>query len=175
MADPAQIEHLLRRTEFVARPGRVAELTPLSLEDAVADVLDVPASPGSVVFTQTENWQRGVELTHYWLDRMAHDSPRPIQEKMSFFWHGHFCSDMTKVGDARLMREQIDLFRTGGLGNLRDLAIAMSTQVAMLRYLDNNQNKATSPNQNFAREVDGAFLLGVGNYTEADVEASTAA
>ena len=175
MAHAADIEHLLRRTEFVARPDRVAALASLPIDDAVDDILDAPSNPGSVTFTETENWRRGVELTHFWLDRMAHDSPKPIQEKMAFFWHGHFCSDLTKADSAALMREQIDLFRTRGLGNLRDLAIAMSTQVAMLRYLDNNQNKATSPNQNFARELMELFLLGVGNYTEADVEASTAA
>jgi len=45
----------------------------------------------------------------------------------------------------------------------------------MLRYLDNDQNFATSPNQNFARELMELFLLGVGNYTEDDVEAATAA
>jgi uncharacterized protein (DUF1800 family) len=45
----------------------------------------------------------------------------------------------------------------------------------MLRYLDNNRNRNTSPNQNFARELMELFLLGVGNYTEADVEAATAA
>ena len=106
---------------------------------------------------------------------MAFDSPRPLQEKMAFFWHGHFCSEFGKVGDAEQMRLQIDLFRKNGLGNVRDLAKPMSTQVAMLRYLDNNQNKKTSPNQNFARELMELFLLGVGNYTEADVEASAAA
>lgn len=175
MADTAQIEHLLRRTEFVARPDRVAELTPLSLEDAVDDILDVPISPPGVALTAPTDWQQGVELTHFWLDRMAHDSPRPIQEKMSFFWHNHFCSEFTKVASGVLAKEQIDLFRTDGMGDLRSLAIEMSTQVAMLRYLDNNQNKASSPNQNFARELMELFLLGVGNYTEADVEASTAA
>ena len=45
----------------------------------------------------------------------------------------------------------------------------------MLRYLDNNRNEADSPNQNFARELMELFLLEVGNYTEADVEAATAA
>jgi uncharacterized protein (DUF1800 family) len=45
----------------------------------------------------------------------------------------------------------------------------------MLRYLDNNRNRDSSPNQNFARELLELFLLGVGNYTEADVEAATAA
>lgn len=176
MPSRSDIEHLLRRTEYVARPGRVDHLLSLpSIEACVDDVLTVPTNPPSVAFTSTQNWQRGVELTHFWLDRMAHDSTRPLQEKMGFFWHGHFCSDLSKVGSAALMRDQIDLFRRQGLGNLRDLATTMSTQVAMLRYLDNNRNKKSSPNQNFARELMELFLLGVGNYTEADVEAATAA
>lgn len=169
------LEHLLRRTEYVARPSRVNELKNLSTDAAIDDILAVPSNPGSANLTEDENWRRGEQLTHHWLDRMAHDSPRPIQERMAFFWHGHFCSDLTKVGSADLMQEQIDTFRRGALSNVRDLAIEMSTQVAMLRYLDNNQNRNTSPNQNFARELMELFLLGVGNYTEADVEAATAA
>ncbi|MEO6571714.1 MAG: DUF1800 family protein [Ilumatobacteraceae bacterium] len=175
MASQSDIEHLLRRTEFVARQSRVQALVALTREQAVDDIMAVTGDPGSVNFTETENWRKGEQLTHFWLDRMAHDSPKPMQEKMSFFWHGHFCSEFGKVGSAELMRDQIDLFRRSGLGNLRNLAHDMSTQVAMLRYLDNNQNKRTSPNQNFARECMELFLLGVGNYTEADVEASTAA
>jgi uncharacterized protein (DUF1800 family) len=174
----SNVRHLLRRTEFVDRPDRVTELLGLSsIAAAVQNVMAVPASPPSVTFTEPvdQDWARGVELTHFWLDRMAHDSPRPLQEKMSFFWHGHFCSEFGKVGWSELMREQIDLWRTDGLGNVRSLAKTMSTQVAMIRYLDNNENKASSPNQNFARELMELFLLGVGNYTEADVEASTAA
>lgn len=146
-----------------------------TIEAAVDDILDVPANPGAVTFTESENWRRGEELTHFWFDRMAHDSPKPIQEKMGFFWHGHFCSEFGKVGSAELMQEQIDTFRFDALGNLRTLAKTMSTQVAMLRYLDNNQNRESSPNQNFARELMELFLLGVGNYKEADVEAGTAA
>lgn len=175
MAALADIQHLLRRTEFVARPARVAALSAVSLGDAVDDILAVPADPGSVSLTEAEDWRRGEQLTHFWLDRMAHDAPKPIQEKMAFFWHGHFCSEFSKVGSAVLMQEQIDTFRRAGLDNLRHLALTMSTQVAMLRYLDNNQNKRTSPNQNFARELMELFMLGVGSYTEADVEAATAA
>lgn len=172
----ADIEHLLRRTEFVARGNRVSELTGAAdIGAAVDDILNVPANPPSPGFTSGENWRRGEDITLFWLDRMAFDSPRPLQEKLAFFWHGHFCSEFGKVGDATLMREQIDLWRTQGLGNFRSIATTMSTQVAMLRYLDNNQNKQSSPNQNFARELMELFLLGVGNYTEADVEASTAA
>ena len=175
MPTQSDIEHLLRRTEFIARPGRVSELLPLSLDAAVDNVLAAPADPGSVSLVAPSNWERGEEYTHFWLNRMAHDSPRAIQERMSLFWHGHFCSDLSKVDGAELMQEQIDAFRRDGLGNLRTLARQMSTQVAMIRYLDNNDNRKSSPNQNFGRELLELFLLGVGNYTEADVEASTAA
>jgi uncharacterized protein (DUF1800 family) len=175
MPTQSDIEHLLRRTEFVARPARVAELLPLTLAAAVDNVLAVPSDPGSVTLSQPTNWERGEEYTHFWLNRMAHDSPRPVQERMSLFWHGHFCSDLSKVGSATLMQQQIDAFRKDGMGNVRQLAKQMATQVAMIRYLDNNQNRESSPNQNFGRELMELFLLGVGNYTEADVEASTAA
>ena len=181
MPEPAlnevNVRHLLRRTEFVDRSDRVAALLALgSIGEAVQNVLSISAAPPpSVSFVTAQNWERGVELTHFWLDQMATDSPRPFQERMAFFWHSHFCSDLAKVASAVLMREQIDLWRREGLGNIRSLATTMSTHVAMIRYLDNNQNKATSPNQNFARELMELFLLGVGNYTEADVESSAAA
>jgi uncharacterized protein (DUF1800 family) len=174
----ANVRHLLRRTEFVDRPHRVAELLELAdIDAAVANILAVDPTPPSVIFTAPadRDWERGRDLTHFWLDQMARDSARPFQERMAFFWHGHFCSEFSKVGSSMLMREQIDLWRSEGLANIRSLATTMSTQVAMLRYLDNNQNKKSSPNQNFARELMELFLLGVGNYTEADVEASTAA
>jgi len=175
MPTQADIEHLLRRTEFVARPARVSELLPLTLDAAVDNILATPADPGTITLSAPSNWERGEEFTHFWLNKMANDSPRPIQERMSLFWHGHFCSDLSKVDGAELMQQQIDSFRRDGLGNLRQLAKQMSTQVAMIRYLDNNDNRKTSPNQNFGRELLELFLLGVGNYTEADVEASTAA
>ena len=174
--DEANVRHLLRRTEFVDRTPRVRELLASgSIDAAVDDVMAVPANPPAVRFTRSGQWQRQEELAHFWLDRMAHDSARPFQERMALFWHGHFATSFEKVNLGVAMREQLDLFRRSALGNVRELAIAMSTQVAMLRYLDNNQNRASSPNQNFARELMELFLLGVGNYTEADVEAATAA
>jgi len=120
------------------------------------------------------DWDMSSEYARYWIDLMVY-SPKPMQERMALFWHGHFVSSMRKVGMAEPMRQQIDLFRAEGLTNLRTLTKKMSLQVAMLKYLDNYVNRNTSPNQNFARELMELFLLGVGNYTEADVEASSRA
>ena len=178
------MRHLLRRTEIVDVPARVAASLALgSIEQAVDNVMDVPANPPSASFagvTDGPNWRRGVRLTEHWIDQMA-TVERSFGERMAFFWHGHICSELGKVESATAMREQIDLFRRRGLGpvsngsSVVELVKTMSTQVAMLRYLDNDQNYANSPNQNFARELMELFLLGVGNYTEADVEAATAA
>ncbi|HWM18421.1 MAG TPA: DUF1800 family protein [Ilumatobacteraceae bacterium] len=180
MAATDDIVHLLRRTEYVARPERVAALSPGSYEAAVNDILNVPAGgvaiPAGLEYHDDDNnWNQYIQAVQWWFERMARTSPRPIQEKMAFFWHGHFCSEWGKVFDTGAMMQQNKLFRDGGLGNVRTLAQAMSIQPAMLLYLDNAQNRKNSPNQNFGRELLELFLLGVGNYAEADVEAATLA
>ncbi|MEO6122081.1 MAG: DUF1800 family protein [Ilumatobacteraceae bacterium] len=186
MAEQAQIEHLLRRTEFVARPARVAALMALSLEAAIDDILAVSAPPALPTYIDhnndrdldpaaPSNWDQYVYSLKWWFDRMAFDSPKPIQEKMTLFWHGHFTSDWWKVYDTWAMTSQNQLYRVNALGNFQTLAQQMAIEPAMLRYLDNADNTKSSPNQNFARELMELFLLGVGNYTEADVEASSAA
>ena len=175
----ANVRHLLRRTEFVDRPDRVAELLGAgSIAAAVDNVMAVASNPPSASFDGVpadENWRRGVRLSEHWMDQMA-NAARPFGERMAFFWHGHICSELGKVGAATEMQKQIDLFRrTGVNSDISTLIKTAAIQVAMLKYLDNDQNRASSPNQNFARELMELFLLGVGNYTEADVEAATAA
>ncbi len=183
--NPANVRHLLRRTEFVDRPSRVDELMSAGdIAGAVDNVMAVAANPPSASFagiSVEDNWHRGQRLSEHWIDRMV-NAPRPFGERMALFWHGHICSELTKVGPATEMQRQIDLFRRSGLGpsdaqtgNVSELMKTAAIQVAMLKYLDNDQNRASSPNQNFARELMELFLLGVGNYTEADVEAATAA
>ena len=109
------------------------------------------------------------------------DSPKPMQEKMTWFWHGHFCSSWDKVNSAWAMLEQNKLFRDSAFGNFRTLTQTMSMQPAMLFYLDNLDNVKSSPNQNFARELMELFTIGVvdqngdPNYTEDDVTAAARA
>ncbi|HRE03861.1 MAG TPA: DUF1800 family protein, partial [Ilumatobacteraceae bacterium] len=96
MPDQATTEHLLRRTEYVARPARVAELLSLGLEQAVDNVL-TPVGPVALPAyldhnIEGEGWNQYVAAMKWWFDRMAFDSPRPVHEKMTFFWHGHFTS-----------------------------------------------------------------------------------
>jgi uncharacterized protein (DUF1800 family) len=180
VADPADIAHLLRRTEFTARPARVAELTPLTLDQAVDNVLNFAANGDVSLPAQfatnpsTNGYQHMIDCHHWWIDRMA-TRARPFQEKMALFWHGHFCTEWDVVGRADAMMAQNQLFRTQALGNFRTLTQAMSIQPAMLIYLSNANNTSNAPNQNFARELLELFTLGVGNYTEDDIMAAARA
>ncbi len=107
-----------------------------------------------------------VEL--WWADRML-NTKRPLEEKMTLFWHGHFATSALKVRDYRMMLQQQDMLRRGATGNLRDLLVGIAQDPAMLVYLDNGQNVKGSPNENFARELMELFSMGIGNYTEKDI------
>jgi uncharacterized protein (DUF1800 family) len=111
----------------------------------------------------------------WWLNRML-DTPAPLQEKMAFYFHGHFTSAaVQKDTAATLTYQQNQLFRNYALGNLRELTRAVSQDPAMLIYLDNAANVASHPNENFARELMELYTLGVDHYTEKDVRESARA
>ncbi len=107
-------------------------------------------------------------LGYWWANRML-ATERPLEEKMTLFWHGHFATSEEKVRDYRKMLLQNELFRDKGLGNFRDLMIGVAQDPAMLAFLDAGVNVKGAPNENFAREIMELFTMGVGNYTETDI------
>jgi hypothetical protein len=70
----------------------------------------------------------------------------------------------------RLLQEQIDLFRSQGIDDFRELLLSVTRNPAMLLYLDNAENRLGKAQENFAREVMELFSMGVGNYSEADIQ-----
>ena len=68
------------------------------------------------------------------------------------------------------MLAQNQLFRANALGNFGDILKAISRDGAMIRWLDLQTNRKGAPNENYARELMELFTLGVGNYTEDDVD-----
>ncbi len=112
--------------------------------------------------------ERLAELRAWWLNRMA-KGPRPFQEKMVLFWHGHFATSAIKVRDAYYMWRQNELFRRLATGNWQELLSFEGKDPAMLIWLDQDQSRQPHPNENFARELMELFALGIGNYTEKDV------
>jgi len=104
----------------------------------------------------------------WWANRML-STPRPLEEKLTLFWHGHFATGENKTRDYRMMLQQNEMFRAHAAGNLRDLLVGILKDPGMLVYLDNGENIKSHPNENFGRELLELFTMGVGNYTERDV------
>ncbi len=112
--------------------------------------------------------ERMMELRGWWLQRMAR-GPRPFQEKMVLFWHGHFATSIEKVRNPYYMWRQNELFRRVATGNWTYLLTEVGMDPAMLVWLDQAQSRKDHPNENFAREVMELFALGEGHYTEKDI------
>jgi hypothetical protein len=107
-------------------------------------------------------------LSLWWANRML-TTNRPLEEKLTLFWHGHFATGQNKVRDYRMMLRQNELFRRHASGSFRDLLMEILQDPAMLVFLDNGENIKKHPNENFGRELLELFTMGVGNYTEHDV------
>ncbi|HEY0384091.1 MAG TPA: DUF1800 domain-containing protein [Candidatus Elarobacter sp.] len=165
--------HLLRRAGFggsAADVARVASLGPSGAVDSllhpISPEADFPLYPDPVVLYDPKKARQAAQL--WWLDRMLRTN-RPLAEKMTLFWHGHFATAVGKV-QPQYMVAQINLFRQLALARFPVLLSATTRDPAMLIWLDNRANAKAHPNENYAREVMELFALGLGNYTEDDVK-----
>lgn len=118
---------------------------------------------------QAEDRQQMRRIQQWWLTRMI-ETPRPLEEKMTLFWHGHFATSYRTIEDSFHMLAQNNLFRAHAVGNFGTLMHQIIRDPAMLAYLDNNDSRKNRPNENLARELMELFGLGVGNYTEQDIK-----
>jgi uncharacterized protein (DUF1800 family) len=191
--------HLLNRAGFGGPPADIEKLLSLGPEAAVSHFVDYEKIPDSTADPewakpdpdrakklrearqlseeerrkkfreiQRADRQHMIDLRGWWLGRMA-KGPRPLQEKMVLFWHGHFATSVDKVREAYLMWRQNELFRRLATGNWLEMLIEVAQDPAMLVWLDQAQSRKEHPNENFAREVMELFTLGEGHYTEKDI------
>ena len=196
------LDHLLRRSGFGANPSDLATFAPLAYVRAVDRLIlyhlipdTVDSNIGTPGYLGTSSGaafspNRVInDARQRWLFRMVH-SERPLQEKMTLFWHNYFATGYTKISgvigplqasrlmaakasdDPQKQRGQIEMFRDNAIGNFRELLIAVAQDPAMLIWLDGNTNTKTRPQENFGRELMELFTRGVGYYTESDVYAA---
>ena len=178
--DRKRAAHLYRRAAFGGSPDELDLAVSLGREGAVSRLVDFDriSSDGLEAYLSLFGFDPGgfgsapfdrlAELTRWWYLRMQY-TPRPLEEKMTLFWHNHFATSVTKVGEPALMYRQNQIFRSFGMGFFADLLLAVSRDPAMLIWLDNASSVKGRPNENFAREVMELFTMGRGNYTQSDV------
>lgn len=184
MSDRDAIAWLYRRSAFGLAPGQLDALTARGVDDAVDRLVDpeahgvtrAPDPWAGIVAIDPENMSRryAAGMVASWLVAMA-TTPRPLEEWMRWFWHGHFVSTMRVVKYPQLMFDQLHLFGDLGLGDFRTLLRAVTVDAAMLLYLNGTTSKRSQVNENYGREVLELFALGVGHYQETDVRAGAEA
>jgi hypothetical protein len=176
----ARVALLLRRAGFGASPRELDRYVDLGVDGTLAELLHpervdedfdglLASLSGHLIDLQNIE-----DVQTWWLYRMVR-TRRPLAEKLTLFWHGHFAVANAKVANPQAMHGHLALLREHGLGSYRDLLLAVSKDPAMLVWLDGNTNRKNAPNENYGRELLELFTLGIGNYSEADVAAAARA
>ena len=196
-----EIIHLLKRTMFGAKKTDVDYFASRTLNQTVDELLN-PTTPnpqppvkeyatttnlGTVPDTnilQGTTWvndinsdgtvqsQRRASYKKWWTGVLINQD-RSIKEKMIFLWVDHFGNEAGDVGNANWIYKQHVSIRQNCLGNFKQMVKVISTDMAMLRYLNGYLNTAAAPDENFGRELQELFTVGKGPgsaYTEADVK-----
>ena len=187
-----EIARLHHRFGFGPRPGEFAASLKMGVEKSRSALTTIPASdPGADAIAEPVLTDLGPrpkpnsadvvpfalgmrnqseKLSLWWLDRMAL-SNHGLSEKMTWFWHGHWATSITKVDYPLTMFKQNQTLRKYALGNFNEMSRAMLNDGALQFWLDGQDSTAKAPNENLARELMELFILGVDRYTEDDVKA----
>jgi len=188
--DAVRVGHLLRRTTFLPRWNDIGAFLAMTPSQAVDALLDTPSAPKAPAMAdnRTESlagldttyqdivrgqWKNDATALRNWYTAVMHDAGLTLAEKMVGLWSNHFTSEFEVDLDyvvAPLLYRQNKLFREAGLGNFRQLVLAVTFDGAMLVYLGGNLNSAGKPNENYGRELMELFTMGIGYYTEGDVK-----
>ncbi len=164
--------HLLRRAGFGGTPAEIDALYAKGDEGAVSSLVDYDAidltSYEATLAAKSYNLLSSRGIQQWFLDRMAF-SPRPFEEKMTYFWNLHWTSGIAKVKGVTLILNQNKTERQYAVGKFDDLAVKISQDPAMLYWLDNWLSRAARPNENYARELMELYTLGVDQYSQTDV------
>ena len=110
-----------------------------------------------------------VDLRKWWIDKMRTDE-FPLRENIVCFWHNHFVSTSQKVKVNYWIYQHNMILREHAFGNFKELTKQIIKSNAMVKYLDNVDNKKGKYNENLSRELLELFTIGIGNYAEEDIK-----
>ena len=182
-----QVAFLARRATWGLAPGELDVLESLGVAATIERLVD-PASAGlaeeasawadwNFVYDRSDRKarrQQDMEAFERWMGRLL-STERPLDHQLAWFWHDHFAVSTQVVRHLPAMLAHLDLCWSLGRGDVRTLIRQVTTDAAMLVFLDGATSKGTAPNENFGRELLELYTVGVGNFTEADVKAAAAA
>jgi uncharacterized protein (DUF1800 family) len=169
----------MRRAGFGAQYRELEERAAKGYEETVEELLHPDDHPNGLELDLAERYfiewnQHTRGVPEYFAFRMI-NSKAQLEEKMVLFWHGVLCVADSKTQSYPTFYNQLEMFRSRGMGSFRDLLLGISQDPAMVYFLDNCLSHKGAINENYGRELLELFSMGVGmdgknNYTEDDVK-----
>ncbi len=179
--DIALMAHLLRRAGFGASRDEIEARVAQGYNNVVEELLNPGDDPGideDLMYRAYPSYfdMAAIETGQTQIVYRMINNKYQLREKMALFWHTILCAGDNKVDNARTTVMEYDMFREIGMGNFKELLMGLSSDGAMLYYLDNIESHKVAVNENYGRELLELFSMGVGmdgefNYTEDDVKA----
>ncbi len=177
--------HLLRRTSFKYDKSKVDQMAGQTATQAITSLLQpynqylqqpIYDDPATTTVNENTTWilplpgtltanlpNQDFVLRRYVLSWWSDEAMRDpgIVHKMLIFWH-QYMAVSNQISGSKQFFDYLSLLRWAALGNFKKLATKIVTDNVMLVYLNNQQNTATNPNENFAREFLELFTIGKG-------------
>ena len=179
--------HLLRRTVIGPTVSEINSVVNMGLVEAVnklttAETTLPPPSrfvgtwlDANILYLDPGTSNASVfieEMRRWWIGLMINNG-LSVRERMVLFWHNHFASDyLTSYTDARFFYNQNQLFRRNSVGNFKQMCVDITTDKAMLIFLNGRNNKKNTLQENYSRELQELFTIGLNdnngnpNYTQ---------
>ena len=166
-----QVKHLLNRTMFGAKASDIDYFASKGLNASVDELLNVQASiiPAPLNdYNSTSFTDPNVPLGKTWINDISTDGTINTYRRSSYkkwllsIW----------VGQERNIRE---ILRNNCTGNFKQMVRAVTTDPAMLRYLNGYLNTKSAPDENYGRELQELYTVGKdggAKYMEEDVKAA---
>ncbi|MCD0470291.1 DUF1800 domain-containing protein [Flavobacterium sp. JAS] len=150
---------------------------PAFLEDDPKTLLELKAFRESIKTADSEAKKKilkkeiysALDFRKWWIDKIRNDE-FPLRENMVCFWHNHFVSTSQKVKVNYWIYQHNMILRENAFGNFKELTKQIIKSNAMIKYLDNVDNKKGKYNENLSRELLELFTIGIGNYSESDIK-----
>ncbi len=181
------VAFLARRATWGLVPGELDELEALGVEGTIdllvdpsgAGIAEEPSAWADWEYTYDQSDRdlsraQTLEALDRWRNRLQ-TTQRPLDHQLAWFWHDHFAVSLQVVRYVPAMLDHLDLCWSLGRGDFRKLIRAVTTDAAMLVFLDGTTSTGSAPNENFGRELLELYTVGINNFTEADVKAAAVA
>ena len=107
-------------------------------------------------------------LRAWWLRRMI-QTPHPLLEKMTLFWHDFVAASAARVGNGSLVCRHIQLLRSAALGSFPSLLAGVTRDAMVFLSLGAKANRKAMPDDNLARQLLCRWTVGPAACTESDV------